>query len=80
MKRTRRATPRAAGQHRPDQVMVGAWVPRPTAEKSAIAIRALAYKNMRAFIQSSLEGAIAEAIKRGYPLEDKQHDDKHHDS
>ncbi len=51
-----------------EQKMVGAWIPRDIADKSAIAIRVLKYKNMRAFILASLRSAIAEAQKQGYPL------------
>ncbi len=57
-----------------EQKMVGAWIPRPIADKSAIAIRALKYKNMREFILTSLNRAITEAQKQGYPLEGNNDD------
>ncbi len=66
MKRGRGA---ASAEAPTQQKMVGAWIPRPIADKAAIAIRALKYKNMREFILASLKGAITEAQKQGYPLE-----------
>ncbi len=70
MKRGRAA---ATARAPAEQKMVGAWIPHRIADQSAIAIRALKYKNMRAFILASLESAITKAQKQGYPL--KGHDD-----
>ncbi len=74
MKRGREAAAAAAPT---EQKMVGAWIPRTVADKSAIAIRALKYKNMREFILASLNNAIAEAQNRGYPLEAESDNQRH---
>ncbi len=71
----------AAAKAKPTpQKMVGAWIPRRIADQSAIAIRALKYKNMRAFILASLESAITKAQKQGYPLEGNDDSSDRHDT